>query len=72
MPTGMWLKDLMLIEIDGVVVLFYRDIDRGENEKFKEFMKLLSEREWTVRYREERAVVNDVEDLRWEDVVYMY
>jgi len=25
-----------------------------------------------VQKRDERAVINDVEGLRWEDVVYMY
>ena len=72
MPTGMWLKDVMIIDFNQIVIFFHKNIDKENNFKYQDFMKLLSGRDWTVRSKYERAILTDLEELTWENVVFIY
>jgi len=72
MTAGMWPKDIMLMEINQNVIFFYITIDKENNLKYQELLKFISQREWTARFGTHNTKITDFEELRWENVVYIY
>ena len=71
MPSGMWLKDIMLIEVNAMAVFFYRNIDRENNEKYREFIERASRRDRTAYSLAGRMEITDWEELRWESITFV-
>ena len=71
MPSGMWLKDIMLIEVNAMAVIFYRGIDRENNEMYREFVERISRRNRTAHSLAGIMEITNWENFRWENATFV-
>ena len=71
MPTGMWQKDIMLIDVNGNNVFFYKDIDKENNQSYKNFIELINGKERKAYYLDYSHIITNWKDLKWEELQYI-
>ncbi|MCL2064803.1 MAG: hypothetical protein FWG98_10610 [Candidatus Cloacimonetes bacterium] len=71
MPTGMWLKDIMLIQTDGNIIFFHDGVDKIENSKYREFLRLISQFDWLESTANGYQPVTDWERINWSEIDYL-
>jgi hypothetical protein len=70
-PTGMWQKDIMLIDINGYIIFFYNSVDTDTNVAYKDFINLLSGKERKMTTDEGTFVITNWNKIVWENVRYI-
>jgi hypothetical protein len=71
MPNGMWQKDVMLIDIAGDVIFFYKQVDTEKNKSYLEFIELISQRERMKHTADGMEIIKNWKEIRWENVLYI-
>lgn len=71
MPTGMWQKDIMLIQVGGNVVVFYSDVDFKNSKAYQDFIKLVNQRPRTATFKNKTQKINNWENLKWEEILFI-
>ena len=69
-PSGMWMKDIMIISINNKAIFFYDDIDKEENIKYREFIDLVSENDIYVTFPNMRKVT-DWDEIDWGGITFV-
>jgi len=69
-PTGMWQKDILLIQIDSTIIVFYHNIDT-QSEAYQNLIKLASKKERTQSNINGSNAIYNWENLKWENIIFI-
>jgi len=68
MPVGMWLKNVMLMEINGNVVFFYQGVNYAQNPEYKKFIDLIRQKEWEAITEAGKYTISDWGNVNWAEI----
>jgi len=71
MPVGMWLKDVMLMEVNDNVVFFYQGVDYATNPEYLKFINLLRHEEWEADTGRETFIITDWGNINWAEIRWL-
>jgi len=70
MPTGMWQKDILLIQVGSNMVFFYDELDI-KSKAYQDFVSLSSKQERKQNTNNGFRKVIDWETLKWKDIIFI-
>jgi len=68
MPVGMWLKDVMLIEINGNIIFFYQNVEYATNTEYIKFIDLLKQKDWEAKTETGVKKITDWSKVNWAEI----
>ena len=66
----MWQKDILLIQIDSTIIVFYHNIDT-QSEAYQNLIKLASKKERTQSNINGSNAIYNWENLKWENIIFI-
>jgi len=70
-PSGMWLRNIMLLQVNEGIVFFFSNVDKVANRQYRNFIEFVSKKNRVAHTDSGTYEVTNWESLNWQEILYI-